>query len=38
MEKRRVGEFEIKPGFDGEYGKVEIFNKEKKENKQSELF
>jgi uncharacterized protein (TIGR00375 family) len=34
----RAGELKIKPGFDGEYGKVEIFSREEKEDKQLELF
>jgi len=34
----RAGELKIEPGFDGEYGKVEIFSKEEKDNKQLELF
>lgn len=37
---RRVqaGELFIEPGYDGEYGKVEIFSDEEREDKQQELF
>ena len=34
----RAGELKIEPGFDGEYGKVEIFSKKEKDKKQLELF
>jgi uncharacterized protein (TIGR00375 family) len=34
----RSGELNINPGFDGEYGKVEIFTKKEKDNKQLAMF
>lgn len=34
----REGELFIKPGFDGEYGEVKIFNEKEKKDKQKRLF